>query len=88
MVYLEASACGLPVLAGNSGGAPEAVREGETGLVLHDPGSPAAVAARLIPLLQDRDRAAAMGRAGRAWVEAEWRWELLAARLRVLLVPG
>ena len=88
MVFLEASACALPVLAGNSGGAPEAVREGETGFVVHDPRSPHAIAARLIPLLEDRDRAAAMGRAGRAWVEAEWRWELLAARLRLILGPA
>lgn len=88
MVYLEASACGLPVVAGNSGGAPEAVREGRTGLVVHDPRSPHALAERLVPLLRDADLATSMGRAGRAWVEAEWRWELLAARLQSLLAGG
>lgn len=85
MVYLEASACGLPVVAGNSGGAPEAVRDGETGLVVHDPRSPRAVAARLVPLLRDADLAAAMGRTGRAWAEAEWTWDRMAARLRLIL---
>ncbi len=85
MVYLEASACGLPVLAGNSGGAPEAVRAGETGFVALDPRSAQVVADRLIALLSEPERAAAMGRAGRAWVEAEWDWDLLARRLSGLL---
>ncbi|GAA1968942.1 glycosyltransferase family 4 protein [Kitasatospora viridis] len=84
MVYLEASATGLPVLAGDSGGAPDAVREGETGYVV--PGrSPERVAERLVRLLGDRALRERLGAAGRAWVEAEWRWELLAARLRGLL---
>ncbi|WP_433209038.1 glycosyltransferase family 4 protein [Dactylosporangium sp. CS-047395] len=84
IVYLEASATGLPVLAGDSGGAPNAVREGETGFVV--PGrSVDAVADRLITLLRDRELAARMGAAGRAWVEAEWRWETQAARLQALL---
>lgn len=85
MVYLEAAACGRPVIAGNSGGAPEAVREDETGLVVSDPRSPDAVAASILELLEDRDRASAMGLAGRAWVETEWSWDFLAARWRELL---
>ncbi|MEV8515582.1 glycosyltransferase family 4 protein [Dactylosporangium sp. NPDC051484] len=86
IVYLEASATGLPVLAGDSGGAPDAVREGETGFVV--PGRDVdAVADRLIDLLRDRDLAARMGAAGRAWVESEWRWETQAARLHTLLAP-
>ncbi|MFG2042542.1 glycosyltransferase family 4 protein [Dactylosporangium sp. NPDC048998] len=84
IVYLEASATGLPVLAGDSGGAPDAVREGETGFVV--PGRDVdAVADRLIALLRDRDLAVRMGAAGRAWVESEWRWETQAARLHALL---
>ncbi|GAA2328167.1 glycosyltransferase family 4 protein [Dactylosporangium salmoneum] len=84
IVYLEASATGLPVLAGDSGGAPDAVREGETGFVV--PGRDVkAVADRLITLLRDRELAARMGATGRAWVEAEWRWESQAARLHALL---
>lgn len=85
MVFLEASAVGLPVLAGNSGGAPEAVRDGVTGMVVHDPRSPAAVATRLAPLLTDAALAAQMGKAGRDWVAASWTWDLLAKRLAGLL---
>ena len=84
IVYLEASATGLPVVAGRSGGAPDAVRHGETGTVV-DGRAVSEVAAAVSSLLADRDRAAAMGRAGRAWVEREWRWDLLAGRLRALL---
>ncbi len=85
MVYLEAAACGRPVIAGTSGGAPEAVRVGETGLVVDDPRSPASVAESILTLLDNRDRARSMGLAGRAWVESEWSWELLAERWRDLL---
>ena len=84
IVYLEASATGLPVLAGDSGGAPDAVREGETGYVVGGRDVPA-IADRLAGLLADPDRARAMGAAGRAWVEREWRWETKAARLTELL---
>jgi phosphatidylinositol alpha-1,6-mannosyltransferase len=84
IVYLEASATGLPVVAGDSGGAPEAVRNGETGWVV--PGrSVAAVAQRVAALLADPAAARAAGEKGRAWVERDWRWDTLAARLRDLL---
>ena len=87
IVYLEASAVGLPVLAGDSGGAPDAVRDGETGYVVGgtDVG---AVARRLTLLLTDADLRVQMGAAGRAWVEQEWRWDILAARLGGLLSGG
>jgi phosphatidylinositol alpha-1,6-mannosyltransferase len=84
IVYLEASATGLPVLAGDSGGAPDAVREGETGFVVGGSDVPA-IAGRLTELLADPDRARVMGAAGRAWVEKEWRWETKATRLTELL---
>jgi phosphatidylinositol alpha-1,6-mannosyltransferase len=84
IVYLEASATGLPVLAGDSGGAPDAVREGETGFVVGGSDVPA-IAGRLAELLADPDRARVMGAAGRAWVEKEWRWETKATRLTELL---
>lgn len=87
IVYLEASACGLPVVAGNSGGAPDAVRDGETGYVV-DGRDVAAVADRLVQLLTDPALRARMGTAGRAWVERSWRWDLMAARLHQLLNPG
>lgn len=86
MVYLEASATGLPVVAGDSGGAPDAVLDGETGFVV--PGrSVRDLAVRLIELLTDPDRARAMGEKGRSWVEREWRWDLVTHRLGTLLEP-
>ncbi|MCY1138596.1 glycosyltransferase family 4 protein [Actinoplanes sp. Pm04-4] len=84
IVYLEASATGLPVVGGDSGGAPDAVREGETGYVVGGT-DVEAIAARLTDLLTDHTKAKVMGAAGRAWVEAEWRWETQAARLTRLL---
>jgi phosphatidylinositol alpha-1,6-mannosyltransferase len=84
IVYLEASATGLPVVGGDSGGAPDAVREGETGYVVGGRDL-AALESRLIALLSDPAKARAMGAAGRSWVEREWRWETQAARLTHLL---
>ncbi|SDD13839.1 phosphatidylinositol alpha-1,6-mannosyltransferase [Geodermatophilus telluris] len=87
MVYLEAAACGLPVVAGTSGGAPEAVRDGETGTVVGDPRDPAAVADAVTALLDDPARARALGAAGRAWVEQRWSWTTIAATFADLLTP-
>ncbi|RKT69852.1 phosphatidylinositol alpha-1,6-mannosyltransferase [Saccharothrix variisporea] len=84
IVYLEASATGLPVVAGRSGGAPETVRDGITGTVV-DGRAVASVAAEVGRLLADRDLAAKMGEAGRDWVTREWRWDDLAARLATLI---
>ncbi|TFV65216.1 UNVERIFIED_ORG: glycosyltransferase family 1 protein [Bacillus sp. AZ43] len=87
MVFLEAAACGRPVVAGTSGGAPETVREGVTGHVV-DPRSPAAVAGTIADLLDDPARARAMGAAGRAWVEERWSWTTIAGTFAELLEPG
>ena len=84
IVYLEASACGLPVIAGDSGGAPDAVIEGETGLVV-DGTSKSDVAAAVVELLLDPDRSKAMGIRGRQWIIQEWRWEIWSARFAELL---
>ena len=84
IVYLEASATGLPVVAGDSGGAPDAVLPGETGYVV-DGRSVSDVAARIVELLENRPLAAGMGRRGRLWVEQRWRWNDLARRLAALL---
>ncbi len=84
IVFLEASAAGVPVVAGTSGGAPETVIEGKTGHVV-DGRSTDSIAAAITGLLADPDRAAAMGAAGRAWVERDWRWDSLAGRLQRLL---
>jgi phosphatidyl-myo-inositol dimannoside synthase len=67
LAALEAAACGLPVVVGRSGGAPETVRPGETGFVV-DPHDPAALADRLLGLLADPAAARAMGAAGRRLV--------------------
>jgi phosphatidyl-myo-inositol dimannoside synthase len=84
IVFLEASATGVPVIAGESGGAPEAVQHNKTGLVV-DGRSVDKVADAVTELLTDRDRAVAMGAVGREWVMSEWRWDTLAARLADLL---
>ncbi|WP_371482112.1 glycosyltransferase family 4 protein [Kitasatospora sp. NBC_00315] len=84
IVYLEASATGLPVVAGDSGGAPDAVLEGETGYVVPGGSAPAA-AERIVRLLNDEGLRRRMGAAGRRWVERSWRWDLLAGRLTSLL---
>ncbi|MEE6177776.1 GDP-mannose-dependent alpha-(1-6)-phosphatidylinositol monomannoside mannosyltransferase [Mycobacterium sp. 050134] len=84
IVFLEASATGVPVIAGSSGGAPETVRHNETGLVV-DGRSVRDVADAVAGVLGDRDRAAAMGAAGRRWITEQWRWDTLATRLGELL---
>lgn len=84
IVYLEASATGLPVVSGDSGGAPDAVVQGETGFVVPG-GSPVAVARPIIELLSDPTKAASMGAAGRSWIEADWQWTTMATRLERLL---
>jgi phosphatidyl-myo-inositol dimannoside synthase len=84
IVYLEASAVGRPVVAGDSGGAPDAVRDGETGYVVSGR-DVEAVADRVAALLEDRTLAARFGAAGRAWVERDWRWDTQADRLATLL---
>ncbi|RII20839.1 GDP-mannose-dependent alpha-(1-6)-phosphatidylinositol monomannoside mannosyltransferase [Streptomyces sp. YIM 130001] len=88
IVYLEAAASGLPVLAGDSGGAPDAVRDGETGHVV-DGHSVAATADRLIRLLRNPELAREMGEKGRHWVRTEWTWDRSYTTLAGLLdSPG
>lgn len=70
-VYLEAAAAGLPVVVGRSGGAPDTVVDGVTGVTV-DGQSPAAVASAVSSLLGDPERARAMGQAGRRRVEREY----------------
>ncbi|NUR01524.1 MAG: glycosyltransferase family 4 protein [Streptomyces sp.] len=84
IVYLEASATGLPVVAGNSGGAPDAVLDGETGWVVRG-GSPEETADRITVLLGDAELRRRMGERGREWIEERWRWDLLAEQLKALL---
>jgi phosphatidylinositol alpha-1,6-mannosyltransferase len=75
IVYLEASSCALPVIAGRSGGAPDAVDEGVTGFSV-DGTSTSEVSSAIIKLLDDPARAKAMGEAGRRWIIENWRWDI------------
>jgi phosphatidylinositol alpha-1,6-mannosyltransferase len=84
IVYLEASACGLPVIAGSSGGAPDAVLDGVTGLVV-DGEDNQEIAAAAIKLLQDVDGSKAIGLAGREWIIENWRWQIWSERFNKLL---
>ncbi len=85
IVYLEAAASGLPVMAGESGGAPETVKPAETGFVVH---GVADIVEGLEMLLGNPDRAAAMGDAGRRFVASEYTWDLAARRLRAAVDGG
>lgn len=85
IVFLEAAACGIPQVAGDSGGAAEAVVDGETGLVVDRPSDAAAVAAALARLLDDPASCRAMGAAARARVVAEFGYDRLAGRLGEVL---
>jgi phosphatidylinositol alpha-1,6-mannosyltransferase len=80
IVFLEASASGLPVIAGRSGGAPDAVLDGRTGYVV-DPRNHEEIAGRIVELLLDKVSARTMGVVGRAWAEREWGWDAMAGRL-------
>lgn len=84
IVYLEASACGLPVIAGDSGGAPEAVQPGRTGVVVGGRDLPALIDA-CIRLLEDPHTRQDWGAAGREWVREHWVWQRSADRLASLL---
>ena len=79
IVNLEAMACGTAVVGSRTGGIPEVVAEGETGLLV-PPGEPEALAVALNALLGDPDRAQAMGQAGRKRAVAEFGWPAIAAQ--------
>jgi len=84
IVYLEASSAGLPVIGGDSGGAPDAILDGETGYVV--PGRDlTALAGRITALLADPAKARAMGQRGLDWVRQEWDWSRVADRLERVL---
>ncbi|MFI2606535.1 glycosyltransferase family 4 protein [Kitasatospora sp. NPDC018619] len=88
IVFLEAAAAGLPVVAGRSGGAPDTVLDGVTGTVV-DGRSLAGVASALTGiLLAPAAERARMGAAGRRWAEEHWSWEASARRLTDLLDPA
>ena len=83
IALVEAQAAGIPVVAGLGGGTGDAVRDGETGLLV-DPEDPAAVAVAVDGLLRDPARRAAMGAAGRRAVEDYYRWDRVVAELEAI----
>jgi phosphatidylinositol alpha-1,6-mannosyltransferase len=85
IVYLEASACAIPVVAGVSGGAPDAVQEGITGLCV-DGTNIGQIAEAVIHICSDSKRATKMGLAGRNWVIEQWQWEIWSKQFNSLLM--
>lgn len=87
IVFVEAAACGVPQVAGDSGGAAEAVADGVTGYVIDDPEDVDTLAARIATILDEPGLRASMGRAARERAVSEFDYDVLAARLgRVLKV--
>jgi phosphatidylinositol alpha-1,6-mannosyltransferase len=85
IVFLEAAAAGVPSIAGDSGGAAEAVVDGETGFVVGEPKEPVAVAAALDKLLSDRELVFRQGRAARLRAAGDFAYDGLAERLSAAL---
>lgn len=81
LAFFEGAATGLPVVVGRSGGAPDAIEEGVTGYVV-DPRDPADIAARIVELLEDPEKARRMGAAGRERVARDWTWDGVAQTLQ------
>jgi phosphatidylinositol alpha-1,6-mannosyltransferase len=84
IVYLEASACGLPVIGGISGGAPDAVLQGETGFSV-DGTSAHEVAQAVVKVLADKELAQKLGTRGRQWIIEQWQWQMWSERFNQLL---
>ena len=84
IVYLEASSCGLPVLAGDSGGAPDAVIQNETGLVVSGTDNKE-IASAAVALLTNLEASQKMGTVGRQWIVDNWRWEIWSKAFEDLL---
>jgi phosphatidyl-myo-inositol dimannoside synthase len=81
IVFVEAAACGIPQVAGNSGGAGEAVLDGETGLVIDDPEDTQSVAEAFARLLDDDRLRRDMGRRSRERVLGEFTYDVLSRKL-------
>lgn len=87
LVFLEAQACGVPVIVGDSGGAPQTVVDGETGLVV-DGTDDGEVLDALLSLLRDQPRRATMAEAAVAHVRDHWDWSVIGRRLQEILVEA
>ena len=87
IVYLEASACGLPVIVGNSGGATDAVIDGVTGLLV-DGTDITQISDAICKLLSDKQAAKQMGMAGRGWVIENWQINTWSEKFNKLLLAN
>ena len=85
IVYLEASACGLPVIVGNSGGAVDAVLDKKTGLLVDGTKSDQ-IADAICELLANPERAKQMGAAGRDWVIKNWQLSSWSEKFNKVLI--
>ena len=84
MVYLEASACGLPLIGTAQGGIPEVLKNGETGYLLREKNNIEELALRILDLLRNQEQARAMGKMGRQFMEDHFSWPRIAAGLEDL----
>lgn len=84
IVYLEASSTGIPILGSTIGGAPDAVLDGETGVVV-DGANIEAIATAAISLLNNPQQRREMGRRGREWAVEAWSWKLWGERFSAIL---
>jgi phosphatidylinositol alpha-1,6-mannosyltransferase len=84
IVYLEASACGLPVIVGNSGGAPDAVLHGETGFVVNGK-DVREIAERSLHLLRNEELRSNMSEQARLFAKNHWDWDIWAKEFNKLL---
>ena len=84
IVYLEASATGLPVIAGDSGGAPDAVIEGISGYVLNAK-KESLLVEKIVELLVNKELSTRLGKQGRSWIEKQWQWPSRHLQIKKLL---
>lgn len=84
IVFLEAAACGVPCIAGNSGGQKEAIQDGKTGFLVN-PQDISEIAKAILKILKNPDLGKKLGKAGRIWVKENFNWKNQAEKLKKLL---
>ncbi|HKJ31749.1 MAG TPA: glycosyltransferase family 4 protein [Balneolales bacterium] len=87
IVYLEANACGKPVIGSRSGGIPDAIVDGETGLLVNEE-NPDQLAAAIIKLLEDKKLANDMGERGRKRIINETNWDIIAEKIHKIMIKS
>ena len=88
IVFLEAAATGVPQIAGQSGGASEAVEETETGLIVHNPKDEKETARKLLELLEDHGKRDSMGKVSRERAVKKFSYDILAKEFHQSLLRG